>query len=110
VTAAIPSRSAHVRKAALWVSIVLTAALSLWCLVVPYWHIHDPANKNRIVRSERRAIWKQENSTASLDVIFTLVPAAAFAIMAVVLGFSLRDSAGTAPPSSSAEEEPILKR
>jgi len=38
------------------------------------------------------------------------VPAAAFAIMAVVLGFSLRDSAGTAPPSSSAEEEPILKR
>lgn len=110
MTAIISSRSADMRKATLWVSIVLTVALSLWCLVVPYWHIHDPANPNRVVRSERRAIWKQENSAASLDVIFTLVPAAAFAIIAAVLGFSLRDSAGTAPPASSAEDEPVLKR
>lgn len=103
-------RSLPIRKATLCVSIVLTAALSLWCLVVPYWHIHDVANPNRIVCSERRAIWKQENSAASVDVIFTLVPAAAFAIVAAVLGFSLRDSARKTPPATTPESEAILRR
>lgn len=99
-----------VLKAALWASIVLTGALSLWCLVVPYWHIHDPSRGNRIVRSERRAIWEQDNSNASIDVVFTLVPAAAFAIVAVVLGFSLRDGVETAPPAPKTEHQPILRR
>jgi hypothetical protein len=104
------NRSAPIRKAALWVSIALTSALSLWCLLVPYWHIHDAANRSHIVRSERRAIWKQDNAGASIDVVFTLVPVAAFAIVAVVLAFSLREGVETTPTAANTEDEAILRR
>lgn len=103
------TRSVRIRRTALWTSIILSAALSIWCLVVPYWHIHDPAHANRIVRSERRAVWRQQNPAASADVLFTLVPAAAFAIVGIVLGFSLRDSAGVSSPATRPKDESILK-
>lgn len=101
--------SIAMRRTALWASMVLSAALSIWCLLVPYWHIHDPAHANRIVRSERRAIWRQRDPYASADITFTLVPAAAFAIVGIVLGFSLRDSGKVGPSATSPEEEPVLK-
>jgi ABC-type Fe3+ transport system permease subunit len=103
-------RPISIRHAALWISMILAVALSLWCLLVPYWHIHDRANVNYIVRSERRALWNERSSDASMDVVFTLIPAGAFAIIAVVLGFSLHDGDETAPPAAKPQDEPVLRK